>query len=148
MSAISTVDSKKKVMMKFGAVCSLGASLTMVSTVASTSAHAATTKAKTTTKTKVATGTKSYLGAAAQTQFGPVQVKITVSNGKITKVTSPVYPTSTPRDQMINAQAIPYLEQEVIKAQGSNINSIGGASYTSQGFYTSLLSALAKAGLK
>lgn len=132
---------------KVGAICSLGASLTMISSLASTSAHASTVKA-TTSKAKDSTGVKTYLGAAAQTQFGPVQVKITVSKGKITKVTAPVYPMSTPRDQMINSQAIPYLEQEVIQAQGSKINSIGGASYTSQGFYTSLLSALAKAGLK
>ena len=130
---------------KAGAICSLGASLTMVSSLASTSAHAATAKS---TKAKVSTGTKSFLGVAAQTQFGPVQVKITVSKGKITKVTTPVYPMTNPRDQQINSQAIPWLEQEVIKAQSSQINGIGGASYTSQGFYTSLVSALAEAGLK
>ena len=131
-------------LVKAGAICSLGASLTMATALTSTSAHAATAK----TTAKVTSGTKSYLGVAAQTQFGPVQVKITVSKGKIIKVTVPVYPTTNPRDQMINSQAIPMLEQEVIKAQSSKIYGIGGASYTSQGFYTSLLSALAKAGMK
>ena len=89
-----------------------------------------------------------FLGSAAQTQFGPVQVSVTVSAGRITKVNTPVYPTGTYRDQAINSQAIPMLEQEVMQVQSSSIQGIGGASYTSQGFYTSLLSALAKAGHK
>lgn len=69
-------------------------------------------------------------------------------SGKITKVTAPVYPVGTFRDQQINAQAIPMLEQEVLQAQSSNINNITGASYTAQGFYDSLVTVLAKAGLK
>jgi uncharacterized protein with FMN-binding domain len=125
---------------KVGAICALGATSALFTASDLSGAQAATTKAK--------TGTKTYLGSAAQTMYGPVQVKITVTNGKITKVTTPVYPVSLPRDQEINSQAIPMLQQEVIQAQGSNIQGIGGASYTSQGFYTSLLSALAKAGLK
>ena len=40
------------------------------------------------------------------------------------------------------------LEQEVMQAQSSNINNISGASFTAQGFYMSLVSALGKAGLK
>jgi len=58
----------------------------------------------------------------------------------------PVYPIGTPRDQQINSQAIPMLTQEVMQLQSSNIQGIGGASYTSQGFYDSLVSALAKSG--
>jgi len=80
------------------------------------------------------------------TQFGPVQVKVVIAGGKITKVSVPVYPTNTPRDQQINSQAIPMLVQEVLKVQSSKIYGISGASYTSQGFYDSLVSALAKSG--
>jgi uncharacterized protein with FMN-binding domain len=89
-----------------------------------------------------------YVGQVAQTQFGPVEVKVIVSQGRITKVATPIYPTGTFRDKEINSQAIPMLEQEVIRVQSSNIQGVGGASYTSQGFYTSLVSALAKAGHK
>lgn len=89
-----------------------------------------------------------YVGQVAQTQFGPVEVKVIVSQGRITKVATPIYPTGTFRDKEINSQAIPMLEQEVIKVQSSNIQGVGGASYTSQGFYSSLVSALAKAGHK
>ncbi len=89
-----------------------------------------------------------FTGSVAQTQFGPFQVKVTVAKGKITKVTVPIYPNTNPRDQSINSQALPMLVHEVLSVQSSNIQGIGGASYTSQAFYTSLVSALSKAGLK
>ncbi len=88
-----------------------------------------------------------FTGASANTVYGPVQVQITVSNGKITNATALVYPTGSFRDQEINQQAIPYLIQETLAAQSANIQGVGGASYTSQGWVGSLQSALAKAGL-
>ena len=88
-----------------------------------------------------------FTGASANTVYGPVQVQITVSNGKITNATALVYPTGSFRDQQINQQAIPYLIQETLAAQSANIQGVGGASYTSQGWVGSLQSALAKAGL-
>ena len=127
-------------LMKTAAFCGLGAVASFIPA-GMTAANAATVK---TTVKKSGT----FLGAAAMTQFGAVQVSVTVKKGKITKVTSPVYPVGTFRDQQINSQAIPMLEQEVLQVQSSNIQGVGGASYTSQGFYTSLVSALAKAGLK
>jgi len=96
------------------------------------------------TKTAVS-GT--FTGDAVDTRFGAVQVRITISNGKITNVTAPQYPTESFRDQQINAQAIPWLEQQTIAAQSANIQGVGGASYTSEGFYQSLVSALSKAGM-
>jgi uncharacterized protein with FMN-binding domain len=95
--------------------------------------------------TSGASGT--FTGASINTRFGPVQVQITVANGRITNVTAPQYPTESFRDQQINAQAIPWLEQETISAQSANIQGVGGASYTSEGFYQSLVSALSKAGM-
>ena len=88
-----------------------------------------------------------FMGDSVNTQFGPVQVQVTISNGKITNVSVPVYPRSSGRDQQINSQAIPWLIEETMKAQSSNIQGVGGASYTSQGFYDSLVTALAKAGM-
>jgi len=88
-----------------------------------------------------------YTGAAASTIYGPVQVQITLVGGKITNAIALTYPTSSVRDQQINQQAIPYLIQETLVAQSANIQGVGGASYTSQGWYTSLVSALAKAGM-
>lgn len=92
-----------------------------------------------------ATGT--FVGDTSQTQFGPVQVQITVSNGKITNAKALQYPSRDFRSQSISSQAIPYLVQETIAANSANIQGVGGASYTSQGWYDSLVSALAKAGM-
>ena len=124
--------------LKAGAACSVAAAISLLPP-ALTPANAATKPAS-----KVKNGT--FTGISAQTRFGPVQVRVTIAGGRITKVAVPVYPVSTPRDQMINSQAIPMLTQEVMQLQSSNIQGIGGASYTSQGFYDSLLSALAKSG--
>lgn len=88
-----------------------------------------------------------FTGAQGNTRFGPVQVQITVVNGKITNAIALTYPTGSFRDQQINQQAIPYLIQETLAAQSANIQGVGGASYTSQGWVDSLTSALAKAGL-
>ncbi len=129
---------KNTKLIKLGAICSLGAAIVVLPAQANSALAATTIKAK--------SGT--FLGSAAQTRFGAVQVAVTVKSGKITKVAVPVYPTSQMRDQQINSQAIPMLVQEVLQVQSANIQGVGGASYTSQGFYTSLVSALSKAGIK
>ena len=88
-----------------------------------------------------------FTGGYGNTRYGPVQVQITVVNNKITNAIALTYPTGSFRDQQINQQAIPYLIQETLAAQSANIQGVGGASYTSQGWVTSLQSALTKAGL-
>lgn len=88
-----------------------------------------------------------FTGVPGNTRYGPVQVQITVVNNKITNAVALVYPTESFRDQQINQQAIPYLIQETLSAQSANIQGVGGASYTSQGWVDSLQSALTKAGL-
>jgi len=109
-----------------------------------------TTKKATPTATKpAATGVSGvFTGAVSQTQFGPVEVQITVKNGKITDAKGLQYPNNDFRSQSISKQAIPFLVQETIAANSSNIQGVGGASYTSQGWYDSLVSALAQAGMK
>jgi uncharacterized protein with FMN-binding domain len=96
--------------------------------------------------TKAAT-TKTVTGDSVDTRWGPVQVKITVTNAKVTAVTAVVYPTENPRDQQINAYAIPALNQEALAASSAKIDMVSGATYTSQGYIGSLQSALDKAGL-
>ena len=109
-----------------------------------------TTKKATPAATKPApTGVSGvFTGAVSQTQFGPVEVQITVKNGKITAAKGLQYPNNDFRSQSISKQAIPFLVQETIAASSSNIQGVGGASYTSQGWYDSLVSALAQAGMK
>jgi uncharacterized protein with FMN-binding domain len=76
-----------------------------------------------------------------------VQVAITVSNGKISDVAVPVYPNGNGRDQEINAYALPILRQETLSAQSANINTVSGATVTSDGYLQSLQSALDAAHL-
>jgi uncharacterized protein with FMN-binding domain len=91
--------------------------------------------------------TTTVTGSVASTRWGPVQVQLTVSAGKITAVEVVEYPNSNGKDQQINAQALPMLVKETLSAQSAKIDMVSGATYTSDGYITSLQSALDKAGL-
>lgn len=93
-----------------------------------------------------ATGTKTVTGDTIQTRWGPVQVRITVKDGKLTEVTAVTYPTDNPRDQEINSYALPRLRTEALQAQSAEIDTVSGATYTSDGYRQSLQSALDSAG--
>jgi uncharacterized protein with FMN-binding domain len=97
--------------------------------------------------TSKSTGTKTVTGDSVQTRYGPVQVRVTVKNGRITDVTAVAYPQDNPRDQEINSYAIPQLKREVLAAQSAQIDSVSGATYTSGGYTQSLQSALDSAGV-
>jgi uncharacterized protein with FMN-binding domain len=90
------------------------------------------------------TGSKTVTGDSADTRYGPVQVKVTTTNGKITSVDAVDYPQTDPRDQEINSFAIPQLNQETLNAGSANIDIVSGATYTSDGYIQSLQSALDK----
>ena len=90
---------------------------------------------------------KTVDGDAVQTQWGPVQVSVTVAGGKVTEVTVLQQPDGNGRDQQINSYALPILRQEALSAQSANIDMVSGATVTSQGYVSSLQSALDKAGL-
>ena len=91
--------------------------------------------------------TGTFDGNTAQTRWGPVQVRIVVKNGKIVDASALKSPSGDSRSRSISSQAIPYLVQETLAAQSDQISGVGGASYTSTGWYQSLQSALKKAGL-
>jgi uncharacterized protein with FMN-binding domain len=93
------------------------------------------------------TAAKTYTGASASTRWGDVQVSITVTNGTITDVAVPVYPSGNGKDQEINAYALPVLRQETLSAQNANIDTVSGATVTSDGYLQSLQSALDAAHL-
>ncbi|GAA0950621.1 FMN-binding protein [Kribbella koreensis] len=86
-------------------------------------------------------------GDTADTQWGPVQVQITVAAGKITDVAVLQYPNGNGRDQQINAYALPILINETLTTQSAAIDTISGATVTTDGYTRSLQSALDKAGL-
>jgi uncharacterized protein with FMN-binding domain len=85
-----------------------------------------------------------YTGSSVQNPFGTVQVQVTISGGKITSVKVPQYPTGHHSDE-INQQAVPTLVNETISAQSSQVDMVSGATFTSQGYTTSLQNALDQA---
>lgn len=91
--------------------------------------------------------TGTFDGNTAPTRWGPVQVRIVVKDGKIVAASALKSPDGDSRSRSISQQAIPYLVQETLAAQSDQISGVGGASYTSNGWFTSLQSALKKAGL-
>jgi uncharacterized protein with FMN-binding domain len=111
-------------------------------TAAATSAPAATT-APATTSVKSINGT--FTGPSVFVNYGNVQVKITVANGRITDAVAVVAPSG--RNDRWTNMAVPILKAQTLKAQSADIQGASGASYTSYGWYTSLQGALAQAGL-
>ncbi|MFI6036630.1 FMN-binding protein [Streptomyces sp. NPDC051315] len=93
---------------------------------------------------QAAAGNGTVTGDVAQTQYGPVQVRLTVANGKITQAEAVQQPKGGQSDQ-INAGAVPKLNQAAVAAQSAEIDSVSGATYTSEGYKKSLQSALDKA---
>jgi uncharacterized protein with FMN-binding domain len=89
-----------------------------------------------------AAGTRTVTGDTIQTRWGPVQIRITLKNGRLTDVTAVSYPTDNPRDQEINSYALPRLRSEALQAQSASIDTVSGATYTSDGYRQSLQSAL------
>ncbi len=95
------------------------------------------------TSSKSISGT--FIGPSVFVNYGNVQVKITVVNGRITDAVAVVAPSG--RNDRWTNMAVPILKQQTLKAQSANIQGASGASYTSYGWYTSLQGALAQAGL-
>ncbi|MFJ4524184.1 FMN-binding protein [Streptomyces sp. NPDC088810] len=88
---------------------------------------------------------RTVTGKAVQTQYGPVQVRITVSGGKITKAEAVQAPKGGLSDQKTQL-AVPRLNQEAVAAGTADIDAVSGATYTSTGYRQSLQSALDQAG--
>jgi uncharacterized protein with FMN-binding domain len=78
----------------------------------------------------------------AQTPFGPVQVQVTIAGGKITDVVALQLPSGQGHSAAIAAYAAPILRSEALTAQSAQIDLVSGATYTSQGYASSLQAAL------
>jgi len=88
-----------------------------------------------------------YKGSAVQTRFGPVQVQITVANGKITDVTALQLTNTDGKSIQISNRAAPLLKSKVLAAQSADIQTVSGATITSDAYLTSLQAAIDAAHL-
>jgi uncharacterized protein with FMN-binding domain len=83
-----------------------------------------------------------FTGTDESTNYGAVQVQITVSAGKITAANDVQQP-----EDSIGSNAVSQLNSEVLTAQSANVQSVSGATYTSNGYIASLQAAVDQAGL-
>ncbi|MET3936934.1 FMN-binding protein [Arthrobacter sp. OAP107] len=88
-----------------------------------------------------------YDGEVVQTRFGTVQVQITVKSGQISDVTALKLTDAEGRSVQISNYAAPILRDEVLQAQSANVQTVGGATVTSDAYLTSLQAALDAANL-
>jgi uncharacterized protein with FMN-binding domain len=96
-----------------------------------------------TAATAVSTG--SFTGPIISTQWGPVQVKVTIAGGRLTDVTALMTPNSHRRSVAINQRATPILREEALTAQSAQIDTVSGATITSEAYSQSLQAALDRA---
>jgi uncharacterized protein with FMN-binding domain len=87
-------------------------------------------------------------GTSAATRYGPVQVQLAVRDGRIVRATAIDYPQGSGRDREINSFAIPVLQRETMTAQSAGIDTVSGATYTSDGYRRSLQAAIDLAHLR
>ncbi len=92
-------------------------------------------------------GTQTYDGDAVSTRYGDVQVRITVTDGRITASETLQVPMNDRHDQMINSQAVPVYDQEAVQQQSAQIDVVSGATVTWEGYTQSLQSAIDQAHL-
>jgi uncharacterized protein with FMN-binding domain len=117
------------------------------SSASSTASASATPTASASSSASGSGGGGTYTGDAVETRWGTVQVEITVENGKITSADAVQFPNENPKDQQINAYAVPALNAEVVQAQSASIDAVSGATVTSGGYIESLQSAIDAAHL-
>lgn len=122
----------------------IGAAQVTASTVTMAPANGSSSSSTPSSKASVS-GT--FDGTTAQTQYGPMQVEIVVSKGTITDVKALQLTDQGGRSVEISNQAAPILRSEALSAQSAKIQSVSGATFTSEGYVTSLQSAIDKAGL-
>ena len=114
---------------------------------AGTGQSGSTTDPATSTDTgSTATDTVTIVGSSVQTRYGPVQVSVTFTAGQITDVQALQVPGGHHESVQINARATPILAQEVVSAQSAQIDTVSGATYTSEAYAESVQSAIDQEG--
>jgi len=81
--------------------------------------------------------TRNVSGPAVNTSEGTVQVQVTLQGTKITDIKALRAPNSNP-----TRMALPLLKQSALKAQSADIDTVSGATATSEGYKQSLQAAL------
>lgn len=86
-----------------------------------------------------------FTGSTVRHRYGAVQVTVVVAGGKISDVTAKVASDGDRKSDMINSQAIPMMKSQVLAANCADVSTVGGATYTTSAYLTSLQAALDQA---
>jgi uncharacterized protein with FMN-binding domain len=86
-----------------------------------------------------------YTGPVTDAFYGNLQIKVVVSGGKVSDVKFLQYPNDRETSVQINSHALPILKQEVIASQDAEIDTVTGATQTSDAFRQSLVAILGQA---
>jgi uncharacterized protein with FMN-binding domain len=116
---------------------------TSTTTSTATSADAATTPS---TESDTESTSEANASSSEYTEWGDVQVEVTITDGLIVDVTAVDYPQSR-KSSNINSRALPLLEADAIELQSADVDIVSGATYTSRTYADSLQAALDAAAL-
>jgi hypothetical protein len=86
------------------------------------------------------------VGDTVGTPYGNVQVQVSFSGSKITRIKVLQVPRESGRDAEIADYSVPILNREVLDSQSAQVDSVSGATYTSEGYLQSVQSAIDKRG--
>lgn len=81
-------------------------------------------------------------GESVMTRWGPVQVAATVSGSRVCEVHALTWPDGDRKSAQINAYAIPALDEMATASEGTQLDYVSGATYTSDAYAQSLQSIL------
>lgn len=100
------------------------------------------TRPRPTTTTAPPDVARSYDGAVETNRFGDVQVRAVLRGNRLVDVVALQLPNDRARSAYISEQAAPVLRQEALDAQSASIDTVSGATYTSESYAQSLQAAL------
>jgi uncharacterized protein with FMN-binding domain len=102
-------------------------------------------RARTPAPTPLPPGTTTATGPAMTTPFSVIQVRATLTHGRLTGVETVALSGDGPHTQALNARAEPILRAEALRAGSADIDVVSGATSTSTIWIESLRGAIREA---
>jgi uncharacterized protein with FMN-binding domain len=87
-------------------------------------------------------GVRTATSPPMATPFSLVQVRVTLTHGRLTDVETVALTGEGPHTQALNARAEPILRREALQAHSARIDVVSGATYTSRVWIKSLREAI------
>jgi len=115
-------------------------------TATATAAATATATPAATASSSSSPATTTVTSDAVGTQYGNVQLKVTIKDGKLTAIEAVQLPADEPKSSEISSFAEPQLRASALAKQSADVDFVSGATFTSEGYKAALQSALDKAG--